>query len=170
MAKLFEKQRTNFYYNWLSVIEDFWKGFWCVFYGAQCSYILNTSQKQSDYEKDLLSTFQHNISCTCTTGETRACVICFLFWCSLCLAYLIVAFHGTLALSTTTTKISHRRIKFFWFSGREQEIQRRNWHSQFHSVKAMETLYLINNKDIDFNFRLRPILHKQLVNSERPSS
>jgi len=34
----------------------------------------------------------------------------------------------------------------------------------------METLYLINNKDIDFNFRLRPILHKQLVNSERPSS
>jgi len=37
VAKLFEKQRTNFYYNWLSFIGDFWKVFWCVFYGAQCT-------------------------------------------------------------------------------------------------------------------------------------
>jgi len=31
VAKLFEKQLKNLYYNWLSFIEDFWKVFWCVF-------------------------------------------------------------------------------------------------------------------------------------------
>ena len=31
MAKLFEKQRTNFYYNWLSFIEDFLKSFLVCF-------------------------------------------------------------------------------------------------------------------------------------------
>ena len=33
MAKLFEKQRTNFYYNWLSFIEDFLKVFGVFFMG-----------------------------------------------------------------------------------------------------------------------------------------
>ena len=40
MAKLFEKQRTNFYYNWLSFIEDFEKFFGVFFNGAQCIYNL----------------------------------------------------------------------------------------------------------------------------------
>src|SRR6218665_2922969 len=31
VAKLFEKQRTNFYYNWLSFIEDFLKSFLVCF-------------------------------------------------------------------------------------------------------------------------------------------
>ena len=31
MAKLFEKQRTNFYYNWLSFIEDLLKSFLVCF-------------------------------------------------------------------------------------------------------------------------------------------
>ena len=31
MAKLFEKQHTNFYYNWLSFIEDFLKSFLVCF-------------------------------------------------------------------------------------------------------------------------------------------
>ena len=41
MAKLFEKQRTNFYYNWLSFIEDLLRSFLvCFFMGhSVCVYL-----------------------------------------------------------------------------------------------------------------------------------
>jgi len=32
VAKLFEKQRTDFYYNWLSFIEDFLRSLWVWFF------------------------------------------------------------------------------------------------------------------------------------------
>ena len=38
MAKLFEKQRTNFYHNWLSFIEDFEKLFGVFFMGHSVDY------------------------------------------------------------------------------------------------------------------------------------
>ena len=47
MAKLFEKQRTNFYYNWLSLIEDFWKQFGVLFMGHSVlinKYIINENK------------------------------------------------------------------------------------------------------------------------------
>ena len=39
MAKLFEKQRTNFYYNWLSFIEDFLKSLLVCFLMGHSVYI-----------------------------------------------------------------------------------------------------------------------------------
>src|SRR6218665_2341223 len=39
MAKLFEKQRTNFYYNWLSFIEDLLKSFLVCFLMGHSVYI-----------------------------------------------------------------------------------------------------------------------------------
>ena len=41
MAKIFEKQRTNFYYNWLSFIEDFLKSFLVCFLMGHSVYSLS---------------------------------------------------------------------------------------------------------------------------------
>jgi len=39
VAELFEKQRANFYYNWLSFIEDFLKSFLVFFLMGHSVYI-----------------------------------------------------------------------------------------------------------------------------------
>src|SRR6218665_876484 len=49
VAKLFEKQRTNFYYNWLSFIEDFLKSFLVCFlmgHSVVCACVTGMGSKE----------------------------------------------------------------------------------------------------------------------------
>jgi len=49
VAKIFEKQRTNFYYNWLSFIEDFLKSLLVCFLMGHSVYIIKSLYMHTSY-------------------------------------------------------------------------------------------------------------------------
>jgi len=66
VEKLFEKQRTNVYYSWLSFIEDFWKSLLVCFLMGHSVVVTVHTDETSKAFNSVLRVYNSVSGTTCT--------------------------------------------------------------------------------------------------------